>query len=144
VIRCCSRPRLRPRKIPALGWAKGVKPKIARRGTEHGSGLGLHRYVVERTIALLHWFRRLRIRWEIRDDIHEAFMTPPPPSSAGAASSTDHSAGDARSIARQHDPAAQPPGSPACAGWYDIGEGRPRSWGRREEIQTSVTVSPLT
>jgi hypothetical protein len=25
--------------------------------------------------ALLHWFRRLRIRWEIRDDIHEAFMT---------------------------------------------------------------------
>jgi hypothetical protein len=27
-----------------------------------------------RTIALLHWFRRLRIRWEIRDDIHEAFI----------------------------------------------------------------------
>ena len=24
--------------------------------------------------ALLHWFRRLRIRWEIRDDIHEAFL----------------------------------------------------------------------
>jgi hypothetical protein len=31
--------------------------------------------VIEQTIALLHWFRRLRIRWEIRDDIHEAFMT---------------------------------------------------------------------
>jgi hypothetical protein len=30
---------------------------------------------IEQTIALLHWFRRLRIRWEIRDDIHEAFMT---------------------------------------------------------------------
>jgi ribosomal protein S18 acetylase RimI-like enzyme len=30
--------------------------------------------MTERTIALLHWFRRLRIRWEIRDDIHEAFM----------------------------------------------------------------------
>ena len=27
-----------------------------------------------RTIALPHWFRRLRIRWEIRDDIHEAFI----------------------------------------------------------------------
>ena len=26
-------------------------------------------------IALLHWFRRLRIRWEIRDDIHEAFLS---------------------------------------------------------------------
>jgi hypothetical protein len=32
--------------------------------------------VVEQAIALLHWFRRLRIRWEIRDDIHEAFLTP--------------------------------------------------------------------
>jgi len=21
------------------------------------------------------WFRRLRIRWEMRDDIHEAFLT---------------------------------------------------------------------
>jgi hypothetical protein len=29
----------------------------------------------EQTIALLHWFRRLRTRWEIRDDIHEAFLT---------------------------------------------------------------------
>jgi hypothetical protein len=31
--------------------------------------------VIEQTIALLRWFRRLRIRWEIRDDMHEAFMT---------------------------------------------------------------------
>jgi hypothetical protein len=59
----------------AVHQAKGVKPLIARRGTPHGSGLGEQRYVVERTIALLHWFRRLRIRWEIRDDIHEAFLT---------------------------------------------------------------------
>ena len=22
-----------------------------------------------------NWFRRLRIRWEIRDDIHEAFLS---------------------------------------------------------------------
>ncbi|WP_083983202.1 transposase [Actinomadura hibisca] len=53
---------------------KGIKPLIARRSTPHGSGLSAQRYVVERTIALLHWFRHLRIRWEIRDDIHEAFM----------------------------------------------------------------------
>lgn len=52
-----------------------ITPHIARRGTEHGSGLGVHRWVVEGAIALLHWFRRLRIRWEIRDDIHEAFIT---------------------------------------------------------------------
>jgi hypothetical protein len=52
----------------------GVTPVIARRGTGHGSGLGRYRWVVEQTFALLHWFRRLRIRWEIRDDIHEAFL----------------------------------------------------------------------
>jgi hypothetical protein len=30
------------------------------------------------TTALLHWFRRPRIRREIRDDIHQAFMPSPP------------------------------------------------------------------
>ena len=55
--------------------AAGITPVIARRATEHGSGLGVHRWVVEQSIALLHWFRRLRIRWEIRDDIHEAFLS---------------------------------------------------------------------
>jgi transposase len=53
----------------------GITPVIARRGTEHGSGLGIYRWVAEAAFALLHWFRRLRIRWEIRDDIHEAFLT---------------------------------------------------------------------
>ncbi|GGS36881.1 hypothetical protein GCM10010253_07950 [Streptomyces badius] len=33
------------------------------------------RWFVERGFAHLHWFRRLRIRWEIRVDIHEAFLT---------------------------------------------------------------------
>jgi transposase len=55
--------------------ALGVRPLIARRGTEHGSGLGKHRWVVEQTFALLHHFRRLRIRWEVRNDIHEAFLS---------------------------------------------------------------------
>ncbi|WP_435839891.1 IS5 family transposase [Streptomyces canus] len=52
-----------------------ITPHIARRGIEHGSGLGVYRWVVEGTITLLHWLRRLRIRWEIRDDIHRAFVT---------------------------------------------------------------------
>ncbi|WP_445530019.1 transposase [Streptomyces cyslabdanicus] len=43
-------------------------------GVPHGSGLGSVRWVVERTNAWIHGFRRLRIRWEIRDDIHEAFL----------------------------------------------------------------------
>ena len=62
-------------KYRRMAWATGVKPAVARRGVAHGSGPGTHRRVIEQTTALLHWFRRLRIRWEIRDDIHEAFMT---------------------------------------------------------------------
>lgn len=55
--------------------ARGIATTIARRRAEHGSGLGIFRYVVEQTIALLHQFRRLRTRFDKRDDIHEAFMT---------------------------------------------------------------------
>ncbi|MFF0557982.1 IS5 family transposase, partial [Streptomyces sp. NPDC004266] len=52
----------------------GVKPLIARRGTRHGSGPGTQRRVVERAFAHPHWFRRLRIRWEILGDLHGAFL----------------------------------------------------------------------
>ncbi|POX38246.1 transposase, partial [Streptomyces sp. Ru72] len=52
----------------------GIRPAIAERGQPHGSGPGIFRWVVERTIAWLRGFRRLRIRWERRDDIHEAFL----------------------------------------------------------------------
>jgi len=53
---------------------RGVKPVIARRGTEHGSGLGKERWVVERTFAWLHNLRRLRIRYERDPGLHMAFM----------------------------------------------------------------------
>jgi transposase len=52
-----------------------VRPVLAKRNTEHGSGLGVFRWVVERTISWLHQFRRLRVRFERRPDIHEAFLT---------------------------------------------------------------------
>jgi len=79
----------RPRRRPALLfadraydshahrlalWARGIAPAIARRNTEHGSGLGRYRWVVERTLSWLHQFRRLRVRYERRADIHEAFL----------------------------------------------------------------------
>ena len=54
--------------------ARGISPQIARRGTAHGSGLGTQRWVVERTIAWLHDFRRLLVRYERRADMHEAFL----------------------------------------------------------------------
>lgn len=55
--------------------SRNIQPEIARRRTQHGSGLGGVRYVVEQTIGLLHQFRRLRTRFDKRDDIHEAFMS---------------------------------------------------------------------
>jgi transposase len=75
-----GRPRKRPRRLFAdrgydydkyrrLVRARGITPKIARRGTPHGSGLGKTRWVVERTFAWLHQFKRLRIRYEIRADL---------------------------------------------------------------------------
>ena len=53
---------------------RGVKPIIARRGAEHGSGLGRERWVVERSFAWLHNFRRLRTRYERHAELHLAFM----------------------------------------------------------------------
>ena len=53
---------------------RGLKAIIARRGAGHGSGLGTVRWVVERTFAWLHNFRRLRTRYERRAELHEAFM----------------------------------------------------------------------
>lgn len=46
---------------------------IASRGTLHGTALGTYRWVVERSLAWLHGFRRLRVRWQRRADIHKAF-----------------------------------------------------------------------
>ncbi len=56
------------------GIACGIQSQIARRRVKHGSGLGKTRWVVECTIAWLHGFRRLRIRYERLPSIHEAFL----------------------------------------------------------------------
>jgi transposase len=80
-----GRPRLRAEELIAdrgydhdkyrrLLWQRGIKPVIARRGTEHGSGLGRQRWVVERGFAHLHNFRRLRIRYERYPEIHTALL----------------------------------------------------------------------
>jgi len=54
---------------------RGITPFVAKRNTEHGSGLGVHRCVVEWVFSWLFKFRRLRVRYEKRDDIHTAFLT---------------------------------------------------------------------
>jgi transposase len=84
-----KRPRGRPRKRPEKLHAdkaydnrrcrsaltrRRIKVRIARKGVESSERLGRHRWVVERTLA---WYpqmhRRLRIRYERRDEIWEAW-----------------------------------------------------------------------
>lgn len=54
---------------------KSIEPPLPRRGTNDETGLGRQRWVVERTIAWLRQFRRLRVRYERRADIHQAFLS---------------------------------------------------------------------
>ncbi len=81
-----GRPRCRPvcvlgdRGYDAAAIRRGLRarhilPLVAMRRTTHGSGLGQWRWVVERTFAWLNQFRRLRIRYDTRADIHEAFLS---------------------------------------------------------------------
>ena len=52
----------------------GITPLLAKRRTAHGSGLGKTRWVIERSIAWLHQFRRLKMRYERLAFVHEAFL----------------------------------------------------------------------
>ena len=52
-----------------------IRVRIARKGIDSSERLGRHRWVVERTLAWLNQYRRLRVRDERRADIHLAFLT---------------------------------------------------------------------
>jgi transposase len=80
-----GRPRRRPERLTAdRGYdypayrrelrERGITPEIARRKHTHGSGLGRARWVVERTFAWLHKFKRLLVRYDRRHEIHQAFL----------------------------------------------------------------------
>ncbi len=56
-----------------LRWL-GITPVLAARYTEHGSGLGIYRWFVERSISWLHSFGRLRRRLDRLTEIQEAFL----------------------------------------------------------------------
>jgi transposase len=55
-------------------WQRGIAPHLAARNTGHGSGLGVFRWVVERTISWLHGFRKLRLVTEKNLDMQYAFL----------------------------------------------------------------------
>ncbi len=52
---------------------RGIVCHIPRRGTR--DDVSAARWVVEQTLALLHQFRRLAIRWERRADIHRGLLS---------------------------------------------------------------------
>jgi transposase len=54
---------------------RGIIPRIARRGIESRERLGRDRWVVERTLSWLNRFRRPKVRYERRAEIHEAFLS---------------------------------------------------------------------
>jgi transposase len=54
---------------------RGIDPKLAKRRTGHGSGLGVFRWVAERTLSWLHGFRKLRLVTEKNLDMQYAFLT---------------------------------------------------------------------
>ena len=80
-----GRPRHRPDRLygdrgydsePERRWLRRRgSSRSWRRGTEHGSGLGVYRWVVERTLSWLHAKRKLRVRTDRRTDIHQAFLS---------------------------------------------------------------------
>jgi transposase len=56
-----------------LRWL-GITPVLGERQREHGSGLGKFRWFIERTIACLHSFGRLRRRLDRLTEIQESFL----------------------------------------------------------------------
>ncbi|UPT39958.1 MULTISPECIES: IS5 family transposase [Streptomyces] len=52
-----------------------ILPVISRKGSPNVKGIGKLRYVVERTFALFHQFKRLAVRWERRTELHDAFVS---------------------------------------------------------------------
>ena len=80
-----GRPRKRPAKLHADKAydsaekrrelrARGITPRIARRGIESSERLGRHRWVVERSFAWLLGFRRLGVRYERRADLRRGLL----------------------------------------------------------------------
>ncbi len=53
---------------------RSIDPQVARRNTEHGSGLGVFRWVVERFFSWLHRYRKLRLRTDWYSSNHHGLL----------------------------------------------------------------------
>ncbi|MDP7291142.1 MAG: hypothetical protein QF497_02865 [Verrucomicrobiota bacterium] len=79
-----GRPRRKPRELYGdrgygFAWtiaaivAMGITSMLAARGSEHGSGLGKVRYVIERTMIWFGHWRRLKMCYEKTGEHWQAF-----------------------------------------------------------------------
>jgi transposase len=80
-----GRPRKRPAKLHAdkaydssalrcALRARGITPRLARRGIDSSERLGRHRWVVERTLSWLLGYRRLGVRYERRAGLLQGLL----------------------------------------------------------------------
>src|SRR4051812_24295843 len=80
-----GRPRRRPAKLHAdkaydsrelrgALLARGIIPRLARRGIDSSERLGRYRWVVERTLSWLLGCRRLGVRYERRADLLQGLL----------------------------------------------------------------------
>jgi transposase len=53
---------------------RGIEPELAKRNTAHGSGVGVYRWIVERTLSWAHGFRKLRLVTEKTLEMQYAFL----------------------------------------------------------------------
>jgi transposase len=53
---------------------RSIDPQLAQRQTEHGSGLGVYRWVAERFFSWLHRFRKLRLRTDWHSANHHGLL----------------------------------------------------------------------
>ena len=79
-----GRPRCKPKELLGdrgygFAWviavirAMRIKPRLAPRGSAHGSGLGKHRFVIERTMAWFGHWRRLKVCYEKTGEHWQAY-----------------------------------------------------------------------
>ena len=69
-----ARPAARAVPDRAMLRRRGIIRRIARKGIDSRERLGRYRWIVERDFAWLHRNRRLLVRYERDDTLHDAFL----------------------------------------------------------------------
>lgn len=71
----CSETRATTQPEPGRAAATADPARHLTQGAPNIKGIGKLRYVVEQTFALLHHVRCLAVRWELRTELRDAFVS---------------------------------------------------------------------